>query len=642
MRKFLANIVLFLIRVVEFFEYVGRRFGAEDSQFDKFTRALESEELFIMSDHGPVPVTMLLETKPMRMYEVKLASGRILRCADTHVYFKSDMSEVFAMDLLPGDMLFGENGPVEVISVRRTMHKVSMFDMSVASPTRRYYTDGVLSHNTVTAAVFMLWYLLFHKEKNVLVVADIGETTKEIVDKIKNIMNNLPFFMKPGIVINNVMSMKFDNDCRLIGRNTTRKTGIGLSINLLYMDEFAHIDESYLKFFYSNIYPTIESMPNSKIIITSTPNGLNTFHDLWIDALDKKNSYYPMRIDWWQAPGRDEEWKKRTIANLASEEDFNQNYGLQFFSADKLLLDSYDLKKIYQIEKEYVTSHFDALEIEGIDYSKYFKMHPKFAAKFEESGHCDFRHMKDYFIFSIDTAEGVGKDYTVCNVYKLAPLPKEFLLRHRTAIHSEYETIGLIQVAIFRSNNINTDKFADVAQTMLFRLFNPEYVRVIVELNHKGFVVKERLESHGEYWPGLLIHSKHTINAKFWSPGIILNSGQKKIEYCEGFKYLLSLDRIIPNEHNTIMEIGAFGKVGNGTYRSQSGNDDLAVSSVNLAAFFESPQYYELCGEVYNSITDKDYLEFIDTEVFEYNRLRENADRKINMLFLNELNQTTN
>jgi hypothetical protein len=250
--------------------------------------------------------------------------------------------------------------------------------------------------------------------------------------------------------------------------------------------------------------------------------------------------------------------------------------------------------------------------------------------------------MKDYFIFSIDTAEGVGKDYTVCNVYKLAPLPKEFLLRHRTAIHNEYETIGLIQVAVFRSNSINTDKFADVAQTMLFRMFNPEYVRVIVELNHKGFVVKERLESHGEYWPGLLIHSKHTVNAKFWSPGIILNSGQKKVEYCEGFKYLLSLDRIIPNEHNTILEIGSFGKVSNGTYRSQSGNDDLAVSSVNLAAFFESPQYYELCGELYNSIQDKDYLDFVENEIFEYNRLRENADRKINMLFLSELNQTTN
>ena len=495
---------------------------------------------------------------------------------------------------------------------------------------------------TVTASVFMLWYMLFHKEKNVLVVADIGETTKEIIDKIKNIMNNLPFFMKPGIVINNVMSMKFDNDCRLIGRNTTRKTGIGLSINLLYMDEFAHIDESYLKFFYANIYPTIEAMPNSKIIITSTPNGLNTFHSLWIAALEGKNSYFPMRVDWWQAPGRDEEWKKITIANLASEEDFNQNYGLQFFSADHLLLDSYDMKKIYEIKQAYVPMHLDAMTVEDVNYSKYLTVHPRFYERHMASGKSDFKDMEDYFIFTIDTADGVGRDYSVCNIYKIAPLPLEFLLKHRTSIHTEYEIMGVIQVATFRSNSINTDKFADIVQSMLFRLFNHERVRIVLELNHKGFVIKDRLEKHGEYWPGLLIHSKHTINAKFWSPGIILNSGQKKIEYCERFKYLLSIDRIVPNEINTVQEIGSFGKVSNGTYRSQTGNDDLAVSSVNLSAFFESPQFYELCGEVYNSISDKTYIKAVDTDIFEYNRLRENADRHINMMYLNELNQSTN
>ena len=495
---------------------------------------------------------------------------------------------------------------------------------------------------TVTAAVFMLWYAIFHKEKNILIVADIGETTKEIIDKIKNILSNLPFFMKPGILINNVMSMKFDNDCRLIGRNTTRKTGIGLSINLLYMDEFAHIDESYLKFFYSNIYPTIEALDGSKIIITSTPNGMNTFHDLWVAALDKQNSYNPMRIDWWQAPGRDEAWKIATIANLASEEDFNQNYGLQFFSADRLLLDSVDLKKIYEIKQKYVSMHVDALEIEGINYSKYFTVHPKFHEKHLKSGHGDFKYMKDYFIFSIDTADGVGRDYSVCNIYKIAPLPFEFLMRHRTAIHTEYETLGVIQVATFRCNSINTNKFADIVQALLFRLFNFENVRVVLELNHKGTTVQDRLASHGEYWPGLLIHSKHNINAKFWSPGIILNSGTKKMEYCERFKYLMSIDKIVPNEDHTVLEIGSFGKVNNGTYRSQSGNDDLAVSSVNLAAFFESPQFYELCGEVYNAIEDKEYLRRIDTEIFEYNRIRENADRKINMVYLNTLNQSTN
>ena len=495
---------------------------------------------------------------------------------------------------------------------------------------------------TVTAAVFMLWYMLFNKEKNVLVVADIGDTTKEIIDKVKNIMNNLPFYMKPGMLINNVMSMKFDNDCRLIGRNTTKKTGIGLSINLLYMDEFAHIDESYLNFFYSNIYPTIEAMPNSKIIITSTPNGINRFHDLWIAALAETNSYHPMRVDWWQAPGRDEAWKQMTINNLASEEDFNQNYGLQFFSADHLLLDSYDMKKIYDIKQTYVPIHMDALTIEGINYSKYFSVHPTFYDKHMKTGHGDFKYHPEYFIFSVDTADGVGRDYSVCNIYKLAPLPMPFLIKHRTAIHSEYEVMGLVQVATFRSNSINTDKFADIVQSLLFRVFNHELVRVVVELNHKGHKVLERLESHGEYWPGLIVHSKHTIGAKFWSPGIILNSGQKKLEYCDQFKYLMSLDRIIPTEFHTVQELGSFGKVGNGTYRSQTGNDDLAVSSVNTIAFFESPQFYELCGDAYNNIEDKEYMRMVDSEIFEYNRVRENADRKINMMYLNELNQTTN
>ena len=103
----------------------------------------------------------------------------------------------------------------------------------------------------------------------------------------------------------------------------------------------------------------------------------------------------------------------------------------------------------------------------------------------------------------------------------------------------------------------------------------------------------------------------------------------------------MSLDRIIPNEFYTVQEIGSFGKVSNGTFRSQTGNDDLAVSSVNLAAFFESPQFFELCGEVYNSLSDKEYLTAIDGQIFEYNRQRENADRKINMVYLNELNQST-
>ena len=95
-------------------------------------------------------------------------------------------------------------------------------------------------------------------------------------------------------------------------------------------------------------------MSNSKVIITSTPNGMNRFYEIYMDSVEGKNTYTPLRVDWWQVPGRDDEWKKMTIANLGSEEDFNQEYGLQFFSSDKLLLASKDLKKMFNVRTNYV------------------------------------------------------------------------------------------------------------------------------------------------------------------------------------------------------------------------------------------------------------------------------------------------
>jgi len=246
---------------------------------------------------------------------------------------------------------------------------------------------------TVMSGVFIAWFLTFHADKNVLAVANVASTTKEVVDKIKSIFENLPFFLKPGCVSNNVLSMKFDNGCRLIGRTTTKNTGIGFTIHLLYIDEFAHINPAYLDFFYRAIYPTISSMLNSKVIITSTPNGMNRFYEIYMDAVEGKNAYVPLRVDWWQVPGRDDEWKKMTIANLGSEEDFNQEYGLQFFSSDKLLLSSKDLKKIFNLRTQYVQPEWcqDPSVNELFDE---FMAHPNFAKLTPD----DIRNDGNYYI----------------------------------------------------------------------------------------------------------------------------------------------------------------------------------------------------------------------------------------------------
>ena len=564
--------------------------------------------------------------KPGLLYEyTKEEMAELRRCSKDVVYFANEYAQ-----------LLTDDGVIK-ITLRDYQEEIinafsdNRFNILMAS--RQI-------GKTVTSAIFIVWYLIFHYEKNALVVADVMDTTKEIIDKIKSIIEHLPFYMKPGIIINNVMSMKFDNGSRLIGRSTTKKTGIGFNIHLLYMDEFAHINSSYLNYFYRAIYPTVTGMATSKVIITSTPNGMNRFHDLWMDAIEGKNHYFPMRVDYWQVPGRDEKWREETIANLGSVEDFNQEYGLQFFASDELLIDSYDLEKIYNIKNKYISRQLDALEIEGVNYSDFMKWHPNFLKREIPDNIPDLRLSKDYFIISIDNAEGIGKDYSVAVIYKLAPLPIKFLMKHRPSVKNELDAFSLVQVGYFRINTVNVDNFSNIIRALTFRVFNHEMVRIVVELNYKGERIIEKLQQHGEYWPGLIIHSKHTKTAKFVAPGIILNSMQAKAKYCEKFKHLLSIDRIIPNDYLTVNELGSFGKTKSGLYRGQSANDDLAIASINMSSFFDSPQYWELCDDAYDQVTDKVWLKTLQEDIIEYNQKIENANRKIDFAYLNQLNAT--
>lgn len=483
---------------------------------------------------------------------------------------------------------------------------------------------------TVTTGIYIIWFMLFHSEKNILMVADNMNTTKEIMEKVRIILDNLPFFMKPGIQKVNESNIRFDNDCRLILRTTTKKSGIGMTVNFLYIDEFAHITDSNLDKFYRAILPTITEDPNSKVVITSTPNGRNKFWEIWKDAIDKINEYNPMRVDWWQVPGRNEEWKHKTIANLGSETDFNQEYGLQFFSSDQLLLNANDLRKIENIQTDYLKVNLDFEE----DYY-YINEHLTFHEKYSKMNIDDFKNDPSYFIFSIDTADGVGADYSVINIYKAVALPIKELLKKKNTIRKELDTISLVQIGKFRSNNLNIGDFSTAAETLIYKVFNPENVRIALELNHKGDLVENRLSTNDEYWWGQLVHTKHTEMAKNLKAGIRLGP-TNKLRYCEKFKYLVSINKIIPNCYDTFLELSSFGKSRGGTYRSQNGNDDLAITCINLAPFFDSPQFHEIGNEVYENTTDE-YKEELYKEILNVNM---NLNKKL--YDFNKLNELSN
>lgn len=455
---------------------------------------------------------------------------------------------------------------------------------------------------SVMAAIFIAWFLIFNTEKNVLTVANIATTTKEVMDKIKSILEHLPFFMKPGCVSNNVMSMKFDNGCRLIGRTTTKNTGIGFTVHLLYIDEFAHINPSYLNFFYRAIYPTISaSTSKSKIIITSTPNGMNKFYEIYMDALNGRNQYTPLRVDWWQVPGRDEAWKKFTIADLGSEEDFNQEYGLQFFSSDVLLLPSKTLKKIFNLRIEYHVPEW-AQKPDVIDLLDGLQFHPNMARMTVD----DIKNDPNYYIFSVDTADGLNRDYSIVNIFKFVALPVKMLENVKEFVKVETDVFAVVQVGTFRTNTKDINQYCNSLEHLLFNVFNPEKVRLLVELNHKGEYIMDKITKNENYWSGMLVFSKHSELAQNWKPGLRLTV-PNKIKYCERFKYLTAVHKILPNEFRTVHELGSFGRTKNGTYRSQSGNDDLAMTCVNLSAFFESPNFWEIANAEIDRL-NKDYV----------------------------------
>lgn len=458
---------------------------------------------------------------------------------------------------------------------------------------------------SITSAIILVWYLVFNHEKNAMILANVGSTAEELMSKLKEIVRGLPWFLKPGIVVNNVMSLKFDNGCRAIGKTTTKTSAIGFTIHFLYMDEFAHIHPNFIESFFRSTYPTVSSSKVSRIIITSTPNGQNKFWEIYQAALNGDNTFNPIRVDWWQVPGRDEEWKRNEIANLGSEELFNQEYGNQFLSSSTLLLGSKELQKIKSNETEYVWKEVDEFDNIGINY-KNFRWHPKF-----DPNGMDLTGKK--YVLSIDLAGGGGGgDFTVLNVFKVVPLPKK-VIEELEDFEDESDFFGLLQVGVYRDNEVQLEDFKKIPETLI-TMFGVDRVKILLELNYKGELLMDKILANDNISEEVFVYTKHSETARVKKPGIKY-SGNNKLKYCESLRQIIRINRAIVNEKKwTISELFSFGMNGRGTYSSQSGHDDVAMTLVNLSALFESTDFNDLIEDLYDEI-DPTYRSIIEKKL---------------------------
>src|SRR6056300_1511410 len=197
------------------------------------------------------------------------------------------------------------------------------------------------SGKSISSVVYLLWYPIFHPEKTIAVLANKGATAREMLQRVTLALENLPFFLQPGCRALNKGSIEFSNNSRIIAAATSGSSIRGMSVNLLFLDEFAFVERA--SEFYTSTYPVISSGKDTKVIITSTANGIgNTYHKIWEGANQNTNEYKPFRVDWWDVPGRDEKWKQETVANT-SQLQFDQEFGNTFFGTGDTLIASHIL-----------------------------------------------------------------------------------------------------------------------------------------------------------------------------------------------------------------------------------------------------------------------------------------------------------
>jgi|SaaInlLV_10m_DNA_3_1039740.scaffolds.fasta_scaffold00130_50 hypothetical protein len=503
----------------------------------KFIEEFDVSDYEILTEDGYKDITSSKKTIEYDVWKLVTENGHFLECADTHIVIDSFGNEVYAKDSL-GVMIQTIEGNSIVSSVVKPDYlKEHMYDLSIDSDNHTFYSNGILSHNSISSVAYLLWYAIFNPEKVIAILANKGATAREMLSRVTLMLENLPFFLQPGCKTLNKGSIEFSNNSKIVAAATSGSSIRGLSVSLLFLDEFAFIENDAT--FYTSTYPVVSSGTSTRIIITSTANGIgNVFYKLWEGANQKTNDFKPFRVDWQDVPGRDEEWKRQTIANT-SELQFTQEFGNSFIGGSDTLVTPECL-----------------LTLNAIDPIK--ETYNLRVYKDPEHGH-------EYMMF-VDIAKGRGQDYSTFNIIDITSSPFE-------------------QVCVFQDNNISPLLYPDVLYKYAM-LYNEAYI--IVESNDQGSIVCNGLYYELEY-ENVYVESIIKSN----SIGVTMTKKIKRIG-TSNMKDIIEQNKLKINDANTIIELSTFISRGSSFEASRGNHDDLVMNLVLFAWFTSTPFFGEM------------------------------------------------
>ena len=461
----------------------------------------------------------------------------IIRCSEDPVYFIKTYIKIVSLDkgLIPFDMYYFQEEMVQKFHDNR---------FNIAKLPRQ-------SGKSTIVTSYLLWYVLFNANVNVAILANKAATAREMLQRLQLSYENLPKWLQQGILQWNRGSLELENGSKILAASTSASAVRGMSFNVIFLDEFAFIPNHIADQFFSSVYPTISSGKSTKVIIISTPHGMNMFYKLWHDAERNKNEYVTTEVHWSEVPGRDAVWKEQTIANT-SEEQFRVEFECEFLGSVDTLISASKLRTM--VYEEPINRN------KGLDI-------------FEEP-------IEDHqYVISVDVARGVTKDYSAFTVIDTTTIPYRM-------------------VAKYRNNVIKPLLFPNIIHQVA-TAYNHAYV--LIEVNDIGGQVADIMQFDLEYDNLLMCAMRgragQVVGQGFSGTktqlGVKMSTTVKKTG-CSNLKALIEDDKLLLNDYDVIAELTTFIQKGQAWEAEEGCNDDLAMCLVMFSWLATSDYFREL------------------------------------------------
>ena len=419
------------------------------------------------------------------------------------------------------------------------------------------------SGKSTTIIAYLLHYVLFNPTVNVAILANKAATARDLLGRLQLAYEHLPKWLQQGVMSWNKGSLELENGSKILASSTSASAVRGGSYNIIFLDEFAYVPSNVAEQFFSSVYPTISSGKTTKVMIVSTPHGMNMFYKLWVDAEEQRNSYIPIEVHWSEVPGRDEEWKAETIKNT-SEQQFNTEFECEFLGSINTLISSAKLRTMPYREPKQSNAGLDVHELPEKDKT---------------------------YVLCADVSRGTANDYSAFVVVDVSQMPYKV-------------------VAKFRDNEIKPLLFPAKIYEVA-RAYNQAFV--LVEVNDIGEQVANSLQFDMEY-DNLIMASMRGRAGQVLGGGFSGGKAQlgvrttkavKKIG-CSNLKQLVEDNKLIIEDYDIINELSTFIVKGSSHQADDGCTDDL-VACLFIFAWVTDQTYFK-------ELTDMDIRKTMMTE----------------------------